>query len=203
MQTRKYVAELPRLGIPPDAIETIKGHIGILDQAWNMLSLTPTLHTLWGKAYFGLKKLGIKPAPKDDMIMGIVTVQFVWLPRMAGNTIFQKLDMQSQRLENHESLISKLRNHDFSNIGMVNGTSKVPIRTGQTFEICLGYSDAEKFGQMIDVQWALLELAAMSGAADAADKGYDPSQPDAAERVRAWVSSIAEEQELLGDLEVP
>lgn len=180
--------------------------LGATDKAWNMLSLTPALHDFWSRAFFGLKRLGFNPSMKNGRTMATVKIQFVWLPRMAYKTFLNKVELQDQDPFNESSLISKLRNHTVpSDLYMVNTQSKVSIQTGQTFEVCLELSDALNLIRMLDIQWALIRLAAMSGAADAFDQGFFTG-PDTSQRTMAWLNDLdelADQGEAFENLEEP
>lgn len=131
----------------------------------NMLSLSPTLHSWWDKA-----KYALKPLTRTD---NEITVQFHWL-RPSG------LKPADRIMNDGKDLLSK------AGLGQPNGSaawgtrlchrkSGLPIKTGQTFVITAkDPSDLPSF-ELLELQWDLLRVCAISGAADVDDEYYEES----------------------------
>lgn len=64
--------------------------------------------------------------------------------------------------------------------------TKAPVESGQIFHIECSLEDAKKMIAMLEIQWALIRLAAMSGAAEALDHGFLPP-PGSNWNVVAWL----------------
>lgn len=192
-RNQALVLPLRLFGIDAEVIEVVQEGWGATDKAWNMVSLNPALQVFWSKAYFGLKQLRIDAfTDSNGRLWGCVTFQFVWLPRMPSETLFDSIDLEDQDADNDTSLISKLRNHTTPwDVHLINGKSKTLIQTGHTFNVSLAWPDAIKFGYMLDIQWLLIRLTAMSGAADAADEGLLP-EPDPGQEMMDWIRNLFE-----------
>jgi hypothetical protein len=52
------------------------------------------------------------------------------------------------------------------------------VRTGDTFKIVMSNEEAPKFKRAIDIQWALTQIAAMSGAAEPVDLDGSEDESD-------------------------
>lgn len=48
-------------------VAPLSGELGGSDKAWNMLSLNTQLHRYWGKAYFGLRWVGVEDYPLEPV----------------------------------------------------------------------------------------------------------------------------------------
>ncbi|KAI2615692.1 hypothetical protein GGR54DRAFT_265245 [Hypoxylon sp. NC1633] len=62
-----------------------------------------------------------------------------------------------------------------------------PLRSGHTFEVSLEKEDAYNMKVMIDIQWACIQLASMSGAAGCPEFIIDSDDDDEADL--SWVSA--------------
>lgn len=166
---------------------------GSSDKSWNMLSLHPTLHALWEKCLFGIKCLGIVP---HDNEYSKIQLQFHWMPyqtRKPG-------DMIKTPYENFIREISQSPVNEQANPAItmeVRRDSGRELETGQTFEILAEKDDAEKMKVALDVRWAVVRLAAISGAARAWDLEDDPDECDdggsiaTTEQVEDWIETTS------------
>ncbi|PNP60120.1 hypothetical protein THARTR1_00144 [Trichoderma harzianum] len=142
---------------------------GWSDKAWNMLCLNHQLHAWWAEGYFALKYLGTIPKSKEA---SIVQLQFHWMPRNGLDcqqkcTIPEALEAMRRTVSDDNGFVKASR-----------ASSGRSLATGQVFEIPVHPEEAPKMKLMIDLQWAMIRLAALSGAAgciDELDKEYhDP-----------------------------
>ncbi|KAK7429732.1 hypothetical protein QQZ08_003758 [Neonectria magnoliae] len=160
---------------PPDAarssVEKMKcrkrdGHTCVV-----MESSSPELHHWWPKCYFAFKWLGVTPHPDIDNSSVNVEIQFHWLPQfqsrkstvmtLGGSDSDWKTwvaDMKNFQLANCQSPVR--------NVGASKTTTNFPIRSGHIVSINMDVSHATRFKDMIDLQWAITILGAMSGGAD-------------------------------------
>ncbi|KAL6696313.1 hypothetical protein J3F84DRAFT_373689 [Trichoderma pleuroticola] len=167
---------------------------GSSDKSWNMLSLHPSLHHWWGKCFFGIKCLGIMP---HDDEYSKVQVQFYWMPHHTRKP--NDLVMQPYLNVIQELLQSPVNEQASLAITTdMRRDSGRELETGQTFEILVENDDAQKMKTMLDVQWAMVRLAAMSGAAQAWELDDDPDDPgeigdvvdiSTAERIERWMQT--------------
>ncbi|KAJ4861529.1 HNH endonuclease domain-containing protein [Trichoderma breve] len=148
---------------------------GWSDKAWNMLCLNRQLHAWWAEGYFALKYLGTIEESKEA---SIVQVQFHWMPRngldcQQNCTIPEALEAMRRTVSDDNGFIKASR-----------ASSGRSLATGQVFDIPVHPDDAPNMKIMIDLQWAIIRVAALSGAAgyiDELDKEYrDPWDEDAA-----------------------
>lgn len=182
--------------------------LGGSDKAWNMLSLDPRLHTYWGKAYFGIRRIGQledKAAPFDSVTS--VQLQFIWLPRRVsakdakGKAIAHAddlVDIDRERLlletsgqrpkvnYKHNSIVlSATATDTHIPVGKraFHVETTAQIYSGQVFEVKMPTPQVQRFNIMIDLQWSMICMAAISGAAEAIENGWDDSEgPDGIEQ---------------------
>ena len=142
--------------------------LGVSDKAWNMISLNTQLHRWWGKAYFGFRCQGILPGPTDKQ--QLIRLQFHWLPGALSNE------------RNKEDL----RTHLSHTWGPQQGVAAFrvtgqPITTGDVFDVVVAAEDALKMKAAFDLQWALIRVAALVGAANVYADAADSDDPGPAE----------------------
>ena len=142
---------------------------GCSDHAWNMISLSPTLHHWWARGLWGFKFL----SRQEQNGKWDVEIQFHWMPHPKGSTVHAGRARASVRPQDIIEF-----NDDFKNgypakleapprhVGVNNIETNRPILTGDIFHIPFETAEeAEKFELMIRMQWAVIQIAAMSGAA--------------------------------------
>jgi hypothetical protein len=186
--------------------------VGSSDKPWNLVPLSPGIHDGWGKAYFGLRLVGTLPVPVEDEqeakdLVVRIQLQFVWMSRKTstrdhtGKPISPKsdaIDLANERRAFEQVGISNEKEKELkatSIISHATSIGKIPDRkrvfdvmstaqvySGQVLQVKMPFSMAEKFTTAIKIQWALISMAAISGAADAVEHGWrDPSPgPDMA-----------------------
>lgn len=154
--------------------------LGSSDRAWNMISLSPQLHAWWSKGMCAFKCLEVRPAGQNEAVL---VLQFHWMPSSKPSSASvgeqpwaQQIDLAAgegkavvgewqaarQQLNDTEAATS-------NTVTAVNCQTGQPLRSGQTVEIRLPAADASNMQAMIDIQWACIQLATMSGAAGSPD----------------------------------
>lgn len=192
LMTQQLGTHMGNYGIPIS--ELLRKHkLGTSDKSWNMLLLSRRMKELWSKAFFGLKKLRVTTS--QDIAgkeMARVTFQIVWLPRLRVNKMLGFIDLDEQDAGNRNSLLYYFEQCAASNCpSLVDPESDMQVKSGQIFHVSLEAPDAKLFGHALDIQWTLIRLAAMSGAADAVEQGlFPPVEPDL--RTIAWVKEQAD-----------
>ncbi|KND89952.1 hypothetical protein TOPH_05367, partial [Tolypocladium ophioglossoides CBS 100239] len=150
---------------------------GSSDKSWNMLSLSYLLHKWWSKGYFGLKYLGTTPSSSSPQDMHTIELQFRWLPRSQEHPM-RPIELQEQRDTTKGIMIYQL-DTDSPKAGANFGNSNRPICSDHTFQVHINQKDSPFFVATIKLRWAILQVAAMSGGAQAPEllQGHDPD-PD-------------------------
>ncbi|KAL7931923.1 hypothetical protein V8C35DRAFT_282256 [Trichoderma chlorosporum] len=160
-----------------------------LDKSWNMICLHPTLRRWWSKQLFGLKCLGLINNGASTQVQ----IQFYWMPRNG----LKPYDLVQPPYDNAvtEMLQTVVTPNNHEIIADVQRDSFHQLETGHTFEIVVETEDAVKMKAAFDLQWAIVRLAAISGAAGVQELG-DPSEIDeedtdsvanTSERVTDWL----------------
>ncbi|KAH6635559.1 hypothetical protein B0J18DRAFT_51481 [Chaetomium sp. MPI-SDFR-AT-0129] len=161
--------------------------LGVSDRPWNTISLTPTLHDWWGKAYFGLKCLGTCPADSGDPDQTIaLRLQFHWMVWRERDT-GKKPSAPLRRSK--ESFLAAFRpscgNADPSSLGGVERPSLptinrsvtgISVESGDVLKVSVPKKHVKKMILAFDLQWALIKLLAMGGGAEAIDEAPDDSK---------------------------
>ncbi|KAM0263527.1 hypothetical protein ACHAQJ_001146 [Trichoderma viride] len=138
--------------------ELIQAGPGFCDQSWNMISLNPTLHDWWKRCLFGIKCHGVVPVDRGT---SVVRLQFHWMPRNKVNPK-EHAELTADTIQ---KMMQTVPEQNWSIIEEYGRCSGRPLETGYTFNVVLGRQEAERMKVMIDVQWAVVTLAATSGLA--------------------------------------
>ncbi|KAM0358900.1 hypothetical protein ACHAP4_004882 [Fusarium culmorum] len=156
-------------------------YLGGSNKVWNMFTLNERLYAWWPQGFFGFKCLGIKPLdsqnPDDETSEDQETevmVQFNWLECRQGKPNDQVTVMgSSNSMEDlakrqlfHEADENPAPDRNERSIIAAGGMdAHTSIISGHVVPIVLPFSDAKKCKLMIDLQWCLIQVAAMSGGA--------------------------------------
>lgn len=133
---------------------------GSSDTSWNMLCLHPLLHSFLGKCLFAIKCLGI--IPSDDR-NSTIRLQFHRMPRnIRGHNDL----IHPPCKDAVQELMEGLGNTQDTTPGfsVFKNDSARELETGETFDILLEKEDAKKLKIILDMQWAVITLSALSGA---------------------------------------
>ncbi|KAL7910000.1 hypothetical protein GGI35DRAFT_351673 [Trichoderma velutinum] len=152
-----------------------------------MLCLHPTLRDWWSKGFFGLQCIGIGPIScaglgSSHRYSGsyLVRLQFHWMPR--NNGVIPRDYIQAGDDTIHKMLQIKERVGDA--ISEAQKSSSCRLETGQIFTLSMSAEDAAKMQLMIDIQWANVRLAALSGlSGDWERLNHSPHEPG----VEGWL----------------
>jgi hypothetical protein len=177
--------------VDPQIIRHFTESVGVSDKLWNVISLNPQMHVWWGKAYFGFKYLGILPSETDGE--SLISVQFYWMPR----AIPWQRDQRNQ--DEIGRNLTNNRSPFFSRgVAGLRLTGR-PVISGDIFNIRVAAADAQKMAMAFKLQWALIRIAAMTGAADVdtvgpGDDGLPPADGGLQEGVDVlqWLDDVRE-----------
>ncbi|KAH0491039.1 hypothetical protein TgHK011_002485 [Trichoderma gracile] len=136
------------------------------DKSWNMLSMTPTLGSLWKKGHFAFRCVRITPTDEEN---AVIRLQFHWMPR-------NDVDPKAVATLSKESILRLLQ--DTSGLDGHNGadarrTTGRRLENGHTFGLAMTMAEAVRMKTAIDIQWAAIRLAAISGLARTWDAGNE------------------------------
>lgn len=185
LYTSRFESCLPMF-FPPSEVfsycSLIEASLGASDKAWNMLSLNPYLHAWWAKPHWGIECVGIVPRGEKHAVVML----FHWMPHKKGDprrTIrVEPGTNDCQRMVDAlvEGSYGEGRGPDQEGYAnAIQHSSFRPIVTGQEFEIALDtLEEANNMRKMINIQWACVRVAAMSGAAGPDDLAEDFSEFD-------------------------
>ncbi|KAI3329130.1 hypothetical protein HD806DRAFT_519416 [Xylariaceae sp. AK1471] len=140
-------------------IDLLANEVGGSDKAWNLLCLNQQLHFWWGKPYFGLKYLESEMSTENPDVT-IITIQFQWLPKLQSRIPLQRDAEYIKRFLESETVPKGGVIKAFRGSGH-------PVQTGDTFRIKVSTTDADKMRQALNLQWALVRIAALTGGAEA------------------------------------
>ncbi|KAF7557331.1 hypothetical protein G7046_g6074 [Stylonectria norvegica] len=131
-------------------------------QHWNMLYIDRKLLPYWKNAQFGIKCVGTEPKclknPPEELEKVSLKLQFHWMDVSAGNP----RDHITPEPVEMEAMVNppELRQTP---------SGARPLVPTEVFTIEMEHEDAKKMKLMIDMQWAFLRIAAMSGTAGRQD----------------------------------
>ncbi|RBR09651.1 uncharacterized protein FIESC28_09763 [Fusarium coffeatum] len=169
--------------------------LGSSDKYWNMLIMSRDLRHCWGQAGFGLYCKDITPCEEHDESTDLtkvpfnVTIQFNWLRRrweMPNDKITLEgddnefMNMVETQIKYERDGSPRYKNNYGVLIEAVRVDTNTPILSGHEFTITMPGEDAKKCKLMLDLQWAIIRIAAMSGAA-----GYPDLLPDHHDWIKA------------------
>ncbi|KAJ3525456.1 hypothetical protein NM208_g11633 [Fusarium decemcellulare] len=174
---------LTQTGTIDSSLSKLHAGLGTSDRPFNMVAMTATLHTWWDKGCFALKWLGATPSLRLGLTD--IKLQFIWMPWSPVRDANQVVLLEDEKDE-RKCLLSGL-NHFCGPQGPPSGcdpdckdcakVNKVPgiahphtahsIESGTIIFVTRPSDMVEDFKVMIDIQYALVRVGAMSGAAQA------------------------------------
>ncbi|KAK3896767.1 hypothetical protein C8A05DRAFT_48333 [Staphylotrichum tortipilum] len=128
----------------------------------NYLSLDRQIHFWFDKARFALKPL--------SQTQTTITVQFHWLRRTSLSPMDIIKETDGEELLEVAGLRTPTETPATWGSCLAHRASGVPIRTGQTFLIRANHPTELPNFQLLELQWNLLRVAAICGAADVTDE---------------------------------
>ncbi|KFH42063.1 hypothetical protein ACRE_072070 [Hapsidospora chrysogenum ATCC 11550] len=172
-----------------DLLAPLNQELAVSDKAWNMICLNPQLHRWWGKAYFGLRWIG---EVEGDGAYSSFKVEWRWLPGKIHDRLdseflsHQKGDKNAVRmfpkLDTEDSLqaVKRVTFDAMKSVHRAAGPpkpgAKVYDQSGRTVEsgyvltLKIEKEDLDRVKTVIEAQWKLLQVAALSGAGEAPDE---------------------------------
>jgi hypothetical protein len=121
-----------------------------------MICLEPLLHRWWGRAYFGLEPI--------ERLPNGTRVCLRWL-RKAKFSVRDRVRLDTDPRDHASYMYPEERGV----IGMRDFHSGHPLVDGSTFDLTSTDKSTEVSFDLLELQWYLLQMAALCGAAEAAD----------------------------------
>lgn len=193
-----------------DMPDLVAEGIGCSDKSWNMICLNKQLHTWWSKCLLGIKCTGV--TLEDDMTNSTVWLEFQWMCRRTPLDPGRKISIDNRaqdmpgRPHTQESEAARFVKGTGAyygdaavNPGSVSAghimdfisPSGRPLLSGHRFQNTMANEEAGKMKAMIDLQWACVNIASMSGAADWPPFTDDDEDGEDDARVSVWVQETS------------
>lgn len=135
------------------------------DKAWNSLCLQIDNYIWWKcDARFGFKCLDIRSTTNDGK--SVVILQLNWMPRRAINPA-KLMSLQGQDNDFDKMVECAKSFHQHGSPPSIHDLSGFSIPSGHLIHVPMSISEAIDFKAMIDLQWAMIVVAAFCGAARA------------------------------------
>ena len=153
---------------------------GVTESPKNLISLSHQIHFWWDKAKFGFKPL--------RKVKNGVVLQFHWFrqPLLKPKEIIGE-DFLQQAFEGNTKIWGERLAHR---------KSGYPVKTGQVFTITAEREEDVPDWELLELQWNLLRVAAMSGAANVPDSYYLESDDESEGGLGVWGQEEEEEEEV-------
>ncbi|KAJ4211407.1 hypothetical protein NW759_012607 [Fusarium solani] len=137
--------------------------LGGSDKVWNMLCINLSNSCWWRSAKFGFKCLGIRSTTQGE---SVVILQFHWMPRRNMDPT-KGISLQGQNNDSDKMVECARSFHSDGGSNLIHELPELSIPSGHLIHVPMPNSEAVHFKTMIDLQWAMLVVAAFCGAADA------------------------------------
>lgn len=157
-----------------------------LDKAWNMLTLSNDVHACWSKALLGFKYLGRTPEGDSTKF----TLQYRWLGKSTAKPK-DRITLEMLNDPTKKALVDQL-DLGFQDYLTFTRCGR-PVTSGSTIDIRIPTKDAEQFKAAIELQWALLKVAALCGAAGDPDMSPDSSDSGSPTGELGHIQDVEEE----------
>lgn len=150
---------------------------GSSDKSWNMLALSPLVRDLWVRGLFAFKCLGVF---KEEAI-ATIQLQVRWMSQQPTYPDpYRKIDFENSEAVAHDiARYAETRSTPQNTrgaVGLANIHTSRTILSGDTLEIRMPYHEAVKMKTMLDLQWVMISLLALSGAAGSPELLREPDR---------------------------
>ncbi len=139
--------------------------VHVSDKVWNQLAVNRQLHKWWGMGLWAVQCLGITKAECHY----ILELQFQWMPKRSELRRSRRINLEKG---GGQEMLDELTSW-YGNPSTQPGDATVvaahksfrPLLSGHVFEVKLDKKeDADNMKAMVDLQWALIKMAALAGA---------------------------------------
>ncbi|KAF4968795.1 hypothetical protein FSARC_3822 [Fusarium sarcochroum] len=174
----------------------VRGDLGSSDKCWNMLCLDRHLRFWWSRGHLAFKCLGSIPIAGDESMV-TVTLQFNWMLRdMLRDRIKPSRDMNLHGDNNDfMEMVERVRVFQAEGNPVQVPHSSFGIKSGHLIHVVMPATDAPKFKAAMDLQWACIKIASISGASNYPDLLPDHDDWEGVDKIlrtERWVAQQAE-----------
>ncbi|KAE8159808.1 hypothetical protein BDV40DRAFT_290665 [Aspergillus tamarii] len=155
----------------------------------NLMCMVNVAHKLWEKARFALKPLSLREDQK------VLTVQFYWLPRNSYSRKMPAIDIPGPFPSNLSS--SKVGGRHSAKLFNISTDTKICSGDILTFETNDPINHPLPSMELLNMQWVLHRVLALSGAADANDEDLESE----ADKYFQFISSELDQMDTEEDAE--
>ncbi|KAJ3540258.1 hypothetical protein NM208_g5135 [Fusarium decemcellulare] len=203
-------------GIPRDektqnTLSKLNAGLGTSDRSWNVIFLCGNLHRWWEHGTWAFKWHGVLPPDEKRPEVATVQLQFVWLPRSESQLGGRRICLEEQ-YDPEKRLLAGLGHTNGSgddsqcpkedcqhckaagSCYIFDRYTQHPVISGRLVNVIRDRDVIDDFKVMVDLQWALLRAAAMSGAAGYAELPVgidDDDDNDDANIIELWRSQVS------------
>ncbi|KAM7196867.1 hypothetical protein V8F20_006834 [Naviculisporaceae sp. PSN 640] len=161
------------------------------DRSWNMICLEKQLNHWWGRAYFGLRCLGLvdpltdeeqedaetAPVGSNDMDDTIVTLklEFHWMPKRLTAAQTGPLATEDRTVDAYLAQFEGTWGNPTDPAPRVAfyRSDGQQLRTGDVFYIKVSRQHWRKMKDVLDIRWALTKIVAITGGVEALEKEWE------------------------------
>lgn len=134
--------------------------LGGSDKVWNMLCLNLSSSCFWRSARLAFKCLGIRPTTQGE---SVAILQLHWMPwRYMEPT--EEMSLQGEDNDFDKMVECAKSFHSDEDSHLIHELPELSIPPGHLIHVRMPNSEAVRFKAMIDLQWAMIVVAAFSGA---------------------------------------
>lgn len=170
--------------------------LGGFDKGWNMLSLSPQVHDWWGRGLLAFRCLGITPGEPTT-----VHLEVRWTVKRTSKASKKPIDMDVESELQRIAIYSRLpeqqtdSNEGIGIVSVAKPMSRRRVLSGDIIKIQLLFEDAKKMRQMVDLQWAMVKILTLAGAAGSPELQDEPDHPPSTEsEIQQWIESVESQE---------
>ncbi|KAM0428191.1 hypothetical protein ACHAPT_007092 [Fusarium lateritium] len=144
----------------PSWMEQHSSYLGDMNRLWNMLCLTEHLQELWARGCCAFKGIEIRPVSRHE---SVIILEFHWMPQQTSVKPLLHANVEG-KCNDWTKMAKTMSQLNASKLPAADTYSGLPIESGKRIDIRMGRREALQFKGMIDLQWACITVASLSGA---------------------------------------
>lgn len=135
-------------------------HIGDCDRVWNMLCLGEKLREMWKRGSCAFKAVKIQHVNRSQ---SAVVLEFHWMPEQKKTKPMVHANLEGKQ-NDWTKMANVMHRLNTCSLSITAAQSELSIPSGKRIEVQMRRREAFNFKAMIDLQWACITAAALSGA---------------------------------------